>query len=57
MMNREDYRRGWEWKRKWYSTNGLVEGESLFWSQDDEKGGLDSYPLKAISLKIKAMCE
>ena len=57
MMNRDDYRRGWEWKRQWYQRNGLVEGETIFSTQDDERGGLDSDPLKAIVLKIKALCE
>lgn len=57
MMNREDYQRGWEWKRKWYKKNELVEGKTLFSTQDDDRGGLDSVPLKAIALKIKALCE
>lgn len=57
MMNREDYRRGWEWKQQWYGKNGLIEGETLFSTQDDERGGLDSDPLKSIALKIKSLCE
>jgi hypothetical protein len=57
MMNREDYKRGWEWKRQWYLRNGFVEGSTLFTSQDDERGGLDSAPLKETALTIKALCE
>ena len=26
MLNREDYRRGWEWKRAWYENNGFKHG-------------------------------
>jgi len=57
MMNREDYRQGWEWKRQWYLANGFVDGETLFTSQDDERGGLDCTPLAETALKIKALCE
>jgi hypothetical protein len=57
MMGREDYRRGWEWKRRWYLENGFVEGATLFTSQDDERGGLDYGPLEKTALKIKELCE
>ncbi len=55
MMGREDYRRGWEWKRGWYLRNGLLEGETLFTSQEDENGGLDSEILKATALTIRSL--
>ena len=57
MMNREDYRRGWEWKRQWYKTNGYIEGDTLFTSEDDDRGGLDSTTIKETALKIKALLE
>jgi hypothetical protein len=57
LMHREDYRRAWEWKRGWYLKNGLVEGESLFSSRDDDAGGLDSSMLTSIVSKIKALCQ
>lgn len=53
MLNREDYRCGWEWKRQWYLRNGFVEGKTLFTSQEDVRGGLDSTTLKRTALKIK----
>jgi ATP-dependent exoDNAse (exonuclease V) alpha subunit len=53
MLNRPDYRQGWEWKREWYRKNGFAEGKTLFTSQDDERGGLDSAVLKATALAIK----
>lgn len=57
MLNREDYRRGWEWKREWYRKNGFVEGETLFTSQDDERGGLDSTELGRVIEQVKAALE
>jgi len=57
MLDREDYRRGWEWKHRWYSKNGLIEGRTLFTSQEDERGGLDSGHLQSMAFKIKALCE
>jgi hypothetical protein len=55
MLNREDYRRGWEWKQEWYAKNGFVKGKTLFSSQEDERGGLNSEELNALALKIKKM--
>jgi hypothetical protein len=54
MLDREDYRRGWEWKREWYRKNGFVEGETLFTSRDDEQGGLDSVELSRLVEQVKA---
>ena len=45
MLNREDYRRGWEWKRQWYQKNGFIDGKTMFASEDDDRGGLDSTTL------------
>ena len=42
MMTRDDYRQGWDWKRDWYAKNGFVEGNNLFTTRDDERGGLSS---------------
>jgi ATP-dependent exoDNAse (exonuclease V) alpha subunit len=53
LMGREDYRRGWEWKRAWYLRNGFVEGKTLFTSQDDERGGLDSQALGATIEEVR----
>ena len=57
MLNREDYRRGWEWKQQWYLKNGFVEGKTMFSSQDDERGGLDSERLRSMAIQIKGLCE
>lgn len=29
MLHREDYRRGWEWKLRWYEANGFALGRNL----------------------------
>ncbi len=57
MMDRDDYRRGWEWKYQWYKNNGFIEGETLFTSEDNNRDGLDSTTLKQIALKIKSLIE
>lgn len=57
MMVREDYRKGWEWKRAWYEANGIAVGRSLFTSQDDERGGLDSGSLRSTVDAIKALLD
>src|SRR5262249_39390380 len=30
MLDRDDYKRGWEWKKEWYEKNGYVVGTNLF---------------------------
>lgn len=57
MLSREDYRRGWEWKREWYRKNGFIEGQTLFTSEDDERGGLDSTELKRVLEHVKETVE
>lgn len=53
MLQREDYRKGWEWKRRWYEANGFKLGRNLFTSVDDDRGGLDSAELRATVAKIQ----
>jgi hypothetical protein len=55
MMNRDDYRRGWEWKTAWYEQNGYVKGKSLFTTGDDERGGFDSRPIEEIARRVAAL--
>jgi len=57
MLKREDYRKGWEWKRQWYESNGFLLGKSLFTSEDDERGGLDSAVLRSTVTEIKDRIE
>lgn len=42
MMTDDDYRKRWEAKKALYEKNGIVEGENLIVTYDDEKGGIDS---------------
>lgn len=55
MLNRDDYRRGWEWKRAWYDDNGFKLGENLFTTEDDERGGLDSAPIQETAEHIRKL--
>ena len=57
MLDRPDYRRGWEWKRHWYKRNGFVEGQTLFTSIEESGQGLDSGMLKATALAVKKLIE
>lgn len=42
MMSDPEYRKRWEAKKKFYAKNGIVEGQNLIVTYDDEQGGLDS---------------
>lgn len=53
MLRDESYRRGWEWKRGWYERNGFVANQTLFTSEEDERGGLDSASLRKTAETIK----
>ncbi len=55
MMARDDYRRSWEWKEDWYLQNGFREGENLFTTQDDERGGLDSTELRKVADTVRQL--
>ncbi len=57
MLDREDYRRGWEWKRGWYEKNGYKEGKSLFTSREEAGKGLDSAALRKVVKAIKESLE
>ncbi len=55
MLVRDDYRKGWEWKKEWYARNGYVLGRNLFTTQDDERGGLDSQSIREVAEAIKKL--
>jgi hypothetical protein len=44
-----------ERKHAWYLQNGFVEGVSLFTTQGDEKGGLDSEEVRGVAQQIKEL--
>lgn len=50
MLDRDDYRKGWEWKREWYRANGFVEGETLLTTS--EGPGLDMVPISEVAGKV-----
>jgi len=53
MLDRESYRRSWEWKKTWYESNGFVEGKNLFTSTEDPEAGLDAKALEITAKRIK----
>lgn len=55
MMGRDEYRRGWDWKKEWYAQNGYIEGKNLFTTRDNEKGGLNSADIKAVIEQVRAL--
>ncbi len=57
LLDRMDYKQGWEWKRNWYEINGFIDGETLFTSTESAGQGLDSGKLSAIALTIKQQLE
>lgn len=57
MLERPDYKQGWEWKRDWYKLNGFTDGETLFTSTESAGKGLDSAELHATALTIKQQLE
>ena len=39
MLDRDDYARGWAWKKEWYTQNGFHLGKNLYTTE--EGPGLD----------------
>ena len=52
MLNRDDYRRGWEWKRDWYAQNRFLLGKNLFATEVDEVCGLYSEKIRNVAKNI-----
>lgn len=55
MMDRDDYKKGWEWKQEWYEKNGFIQGENLFSTQ--EVGGFNMEEIENIAKKVKAIID
>lgn len=55
MLTRPEYREGWQRKRERYEANGYVLGETLFTSEDDPAGGLDSQVVRRTAEEIKEL--
>lgn len=51
MLDRDDYKKGWDKKRAWYEANGYHEGVNLFTST--EGPGLDMSRVEAIAQKVR----
>lgn len=55
MLTHPGYARGWEEKRRWYEKNGFIEGQSLFTTRDDDRGGMDSGDVHKVAQQIQAL--
>lgn len=53
MMDRADYRQGWDWKRQWYADNGFEEGRNLFVTTETRASGLDDGVLRNVAEKVE----
>ena len=53
LLDDPEYAAGWQRKRHWYATQGLVENETLFWT--DEIGGLDASKVANVLSRIVAI--
>jgi AAA domain/UvrD-like helicase C-terminal domain len=51
MLDRDDYKQGWEKKKAWYATNGYIEGSNLFTST--EGPGLDMGPIADVAANVR----
>jgi hypothetical protein len=52
MLDKESYRRSWEWKLEWYEHNGYRLGENLVTTQDDPSGRLDQTQIRRVVYEI-----
>lgn len=50
MLQRDEYRRAWEWKREWYRENGFVENTNLFTTSEPD--GLDMQAVGAVAAQV-----
>jgi hypothetical protein len=59
MLDRDDYRAGWERKRQWYEANGFIEGQNLFTSSESPglRGGLSMPDLNTTLDGVRAALE
>jgi hypothetical protein len=51
MLDRDDYQRGWAWKKEWYSKNGFELGKNLFTTE--EGPGLDMSQVAEIAKTVR----
>jgi AAA domain/UvrD-like helicase C-terminal domain len=54
LLNKDSYRKSWEWKLGWYDTNGFELGNNLFTTEDDPAGGLDQAELTRVAKEVAA---
>lgn len=55
MLDKESYRRSWEWKLEWYKQNGYQLGENLFTTEDGPDGALDQTAITAVAEEVERL--
>jgi UvrD-like helicase C-terminal domain len=55
MLDKESYRRSWEWKLEWYKQNGYQLGENLFTTEDGPDGALDQTAITAVAQELEEL--
>lgn len=53
MLTKPSYREDWEIKQAWYEANGFVLGKTLFTTEDDDRGGLDSAAVREVAEHVQ----
>jgi hypothetical protein len=53
MLDKESYRRSWEWKLEWYKQNGYRVGENLFTTEDGPNGALDQTAITVVAQEVE----
>lgn len=54
MLQKEDYRKKWDIKRKSYEENGIIEGKNLIISKDGLNGSINSQEIDRLIAQIQA---
>ena len=54
MLQKEDYRKKWDIKRKSYEENGIIEGKNLIISRDGLDGSINSQEIDRLIALIQA---
>lgn len=55
MLDKESYRRSWDWKLAWYRENGFTLGRNMFTTEDERSGALDQASITRVAREVEAL--
>jgi hypothetical protein len=55
LLDKESYRKSWEWKLEWYEKNGYDLGKNLFTTEDGSSGALEQAQITKVANEIDAL--